>query len=75
MPRNWTNRPFDGTLEEAVVFVAHWGFCDPHMQEPNIPPLFQTMPKAESPLSFLETKHPPGPFPISPRLSEMGRCQ
>ncbi len=38
MPRNWTNRPFDGTLEEAVVFVAHWGFCDPHMQEPNIPP-------------------------------------
>jgi hypothetical protein len=36
------------------------------MQEPNIPPLFQTMPKAESPLSFLETRHPPGPFPIRP---------
>jgi hypothetical protein len=30
------------------------------MQEPNIPPFFQTISKAESPLSFLETKHPPG---------------
>ena len=45
----------------------------PHMQEPNIPPLCQTISKAESPLSFLETKHPPGPFPITRVLSERGR--
>ena len=32
--------------------VAHWCFCAPHRQEPDIPPLFQTMSKAESPLSF-----------------------
>jgi hypothetical protein len=32
------------------------------MQEPNIPPLFQTLPKAESPLSFLETKRSAGAY-------------
>jgi len=44
----------------ATGQVAHGCFCDPHMQEPNIAPLFQTISKAESPLSFLETKRPPG---------------
>ena len=34
------------------------------MQEPNILPLFQTISKAASPLSFLETKHPLEPGPI-----------
>jgi hypothetical protein len=38
-------------------------FDAPHMQEPNIPPLFQTMPKAASPFSFLDTRHPPGTGP------------
>ena len=32
------------------------------MQEPIIPPLFQTISKAESPLSFLETKRSAGPI-------------
>src|SRR5882672_9929225 len=36
----------------------------PHIQEPDIPPLFQTISKAESPLGFLETKYPPEPIPI-----------
>jgi hypothetical protein len=45
-----------------IVGAAHWCFCDPHMQEPNIPPLFQTLPKAESPLSFLETKRSAGAY-------------
>ena len=44
--------------------VAQRCFCDPYRQEPHIAPLFQTISKAESPLSFLETKHPPGPSPI-----------
>src|SRR3989442_2810958 len=34
------------------------------MQEPNILPLFQTIPKAEAPLSFLETKRPSGPIRV-----------
>src|SRR6266516_3277892 len=34
------------------------------MQEPIIPPLFKTIPKAESPLSFLEMKRPPGPIRV-----------
>jgi hypothetical protein len=53
-----------GSMCDRVVSVAHWCFCDPHMQEPDIPPLFQTISKAESPLSFLETKCPSRPFPI-----------
>src|SRR5919202_1508811 len=36
------------------------------MQKPDIPPLFQTIAKAESPLSFLETKRPPGPIRVIP---------
>ena len=34
------------------------------MQKPNIPPLFQTISKAESPVSFLETKCSPGPIRV-----------
>jgi hypothetical protein len=30
------------------------------MQEPDIPPLFQTIPKAESPLSFFGNEAPTG---------------
>src|SRR5262249_1813992 len=41
-----------------------WCFDNSHMQEPNILPLFQTISKAASPLSFLETKHPLEPGPI-----------
>ena len=37
---------------EILNQVAYWCFCDTHMQEPDIPPLFQTISKAESPLSF-----------------------
>ena len=48
----------------ALLTPLHTGACDPHMPEPDIPPLFQTIPKAESPRSFLKTKHPPGSFPI-----------
>src|SRR6266571_5645601 len=58
-----------GVRQESLV--AQGCFCDPHMQEPNIPPLFQTISKAESPLSFLETKHPPRPFPITSVYREL----
>src|SRR5919197_724565 len=34
------------------------------MQKPDIPPFFQTIAKAASPLSFLETKRPPGPIRV-----------
>src|SRR5215813_10380618 len=44
--------------------VAHWCSCNPHMQEPNKLPLVQTISKAASPRSFLETKRPPGPIRI-----------
>ena len=44
------------------------------MQEPNIPRLFQTIPKAESPPRFLETKRPPRQGSGNPRLSLLGRC-
>jgi hypothetical protein len=44
------------------------------MQEPNIPPLFQTIPKAESPLSFLEMKHPPEPFAIRVIIGTAPTC-
>ena len=47
-----------------IVDAAHWCFCDPHMQEPNIPPLFQTISKAASPKSFLETKRLAGPIRV-----------
>jgi hypothetical protein len=46
------------------VKVAQRRFDDPHMQEPNILPLFQRISKAESPLSFLEAKRPPGPIRV-----------
>jgi hypothetical protein len=50
---------FDECQRQQAI-AAQRCFDDPHMQEPNIPPLLQTMPKAESPLSFSETKCPPG---------------
>jgi hypothetical protein len=55
---------FDERQRQQAI-AAQRCLDDPYMQEPNIAPLFQTMPKAESPLSFLETRHPPGPFPIT----------
>ena len=52
-------RSFDECQRQQAI-TAQRCFDTPHMQEPNIPPLFQTMPKAESPFSFLDTRHPPG---------------
>ena len=43
---------------EILNQVAYWCFCDTHMQEPDIPPLFQTISKAESPLSFFGDEVP-----------------
>ena len=37
-------------------------FYDPYVQEANILSLFQTISKAESPLSFLETKRSAGAY-------------
>ena len=62
---------FDSCQRQQAI-AAQRCFGDPHMQEPNIPPLFQTMPKAASPLSFLETRHPPGALSDNGWLSEMG---
>ena len=45
-----------------IVGAAHWCFCDPYMQEPNIPPLFQTLPKAESPLQLFGDEAPTGAY-------------
>ena len=42
----------------TVLLVAHRYFCDLPMQEPDLPPLFQTISKAESPLSFLGDEVP-----------------
>ena len=44
--------------------VAHGCFCNPHRQEPDIPSLLQTISKAASPLSFLETKRSAGPLRV-----------
>ena len=51
-----------GCGKTTLLRVAHWCFCDPHMQELDILPLFQTISKAESPLSFLETKRSAGAY-------------
>src|SRR5262245_33471857 len=40
------------------------------MQEPDIPPLLQTISKADSPLSFLETRYPPGPIRVILRTTQ-----
>jgi len=53
---------FDECQRQQAI-AAQRCFDAPHMQEPNIPPLFQTMPKAESPFSFLDTRHSPGTGP------------
>ena len=59
---------FDECQRQQAI-AAQRCFYDTHMQEPNIPPLFQTISKAESLLSFLETKHLRGLFPIRPHMS------
>ena len=41
-----------------LYIVAQGCFCNPHMQELNILPLFQTISKAESPLSFFGDEVP-----------------
>ena len=51
---------FDECQRQQAI-AAQRCFDDPHRQEPIIQPLFQTISKAESPLSFLETKRPRKP--------------
>src|SRR5215468_6779213 len=44
--------------------VVHGCFCNPHRQEPDLPSLLQTISKAASPFSLLETKRSAKPLRV-----------